>query len=131
MIIPDDRWYNLKFNYQDTRGNIQSRYAYFVGQNPAWSFWDYISATISNGPMARFKKVSTEGNGCGWRCRMAISCRVGQREAVGLSILGEFRGLGGRRWEAVHGLPRRRVGQSIARSLCRRLTICASTGLLC
>jgi hypothetical protein len=62
MIIPDDRWYNLKLNYQDTSGNIQSGYAYFLGVNPTWSFWDYISATPSNGPMARFKKASVEGN---------------------------------------------------------------------
>lgn len=61
-VLPDDKWYNLKFNYEDTDHNIQTGYAYFVGVNPSWSFYDYISATLSNGPMAKFKNVKTEGN---------------------------------------------------------------------
>jgi hypothetical protein len=61
-VLPDDRWYNLKFNYEDADHQIQTGYAYFVGEKATWSFWDYISATASNGPMAKFKKVKTEGD---------------------------------------------------------------------
>jgi len=63
VSIPDDRWYNLKFNYYDTDGKIQSGYAYYVGRDATWQYWDYISATQSNGPVARFRKVPIEGKG--------------------------------------------------------------------
>lgn len=61
-VIPDDRWYNLKFDYHDRHGNHTSGYAYDIGTNPSTSFWDYISATPISGPMSKFKKVGTEGN---------------------------------------------------------------------
>jgi hypothetical protein len=79
--ILDDKWYNLKFKYQDDKGNLQDGFAYYVGTNPNWAFWDYISATHSNGPVGKFKKDSVRGN------RMVLktddgyflSCRAGPR----------------------------------------------------
>lgn len=62
VVIPDDRWYNLKLDYYDTKGNLQSGAAYYVGTGSGWMYWAYISTTYSNGPMAKFKKVKTEGN---------------------------------------------------------------------
>ena len=61
-VIPDDKWYNLRFNYFDTHGKIQDGYAYQVGRNTGWSYWDYISATPSDGPVAKFKKDLVQGN---------------------------------------------------------------------
>jgi hypothetical protein len=62
VALPDDDWYNLKFNYYDSQGKLQSGFAYYVGRNATWQYWDYISATPSNGPVAKFRKDSSEGN---------------------------------------------------------------------
>ncbi|WP_339471635.1 MULTISPECIES: hypothetical protein [unclassified Pseudomonas] len=59
---PDDEWLNLELEYIDDDGKVRKGHAYFVGTNPTWSFYDYISATASNGPKAKFKKVSNDGN---------------------------------------------------------------------
>lgn len=63
VVPPDDRWYNLKLSYIDKDGKAESGFAYYVGRNPTWSFWDYISTTASNGPKARFQKVAITGKG--------------------------------------------------------------------
>lgn len=62
QVLPENKWYNLKLVYIDDDGNPQSGVAFFVGDKPSWSFWDYISATPSNGDKAKFKNVSTNGN---------------------------------------------------------------------
>lgn len=62
QALPDGEWFNLQLEYLDDSGKRISSFAYFVGTNPTWSFWDYISANASNGPKAKFKKVSSEGN---------------------------------------------------------------------
>jgi len=63
VAIPYDKWYNLKLSYVDRHGNVQGGYAYYLGVNPTWSFWDYMSTSQSNGPVGRFQKVPIPGKG--------------------------------------------------------------------
>lgn len=62
QALPENKWYNLKLDYTDDNGKVRSSWAYFVGNQASWSFWDYMSATPSNGDKAKFKNVSTEDN---------------------------------------------------------------------
>ncbi len=81
QVLPDGKWYNLKFNYVDTNNKLQSGYAYFVGTEASWQYWDYICATPSNGPLAKFKKVSSEDSRMHLQTQDGnyLSCRAAPR----------------------------------------------------
>ncbi|WP_455826752.1 hypothetical protein [Pseudomonas graminis] len=61
QALPKNKPYYLKLEYVDDNGKVQSGFAYFVGNQASWSFWDYMSATPSNGDKAVFKNVSSDG----------------------------------------------------------------------
>lgn len=84
QAFPEGEWFNLQLDYVDDTGKTVTSYAYFVGSNPTWSFWDYISATPSNGPKAKFKKTSSNGNLATLEMQDGnyLSCRANPRRWV-------------------------------------------------
>jgi hypothetical protein len=88
QALPENKWYYLKLQYVDDNGKVQDSFAYFVGNQASWSFWDYISATPSNGDKAKFKNVSSDGNRMQLQLQDGnyLSCRasgfIGQRRGT-------------------------------------------------
>lgn len=81
QALPENKWYYLKLQYVDDNGKVQDSFAYFVGNQASWSFWDYISATPSNGDKAKFKNVSSDGNRMQLQLQDGnyLSCRAAPR----------------------------------------------------
>ncbi len=98
--LPPNKNFNLKCVYIDDNGNPQSSYAYFVGTNATWSFWDYMSATPSNGPRAKFKNVSCDGSKMTLELQDGnyLSCRAAPRLWLYRSTMGDSV-----RWEIING----------------------------
>ena len=81
QALPENKWYYLKLQYVDDNGKVQDSFAYLVGNQASWSFWDYISATPSNGDKAKFKNVSSDGNRMQLQLQDGnyLSCRAAPR----------------------------------------------------
>ncbi|TFY89114.1 hypothetical protein DYL59_13140 [Pseudomonas kairouanensis] len=88
QAFPDGEWFNLQLDYVNDKGQTVTSYAYFVGTNATWSFWDYISATASNGPKAKFKKDSSDGDFAVLKLQddNYLSCRANPRRWVYRSL---------------------------------------------